>query len=983
MTRVPLYLKLVLLSAFLLTGISPAATDVQVNQDTDNSVQNEPSIAINKHYSGDLMNIVVAYNDIGKSLGASYSPDSGHFWFDVQLPAKWATTGDPSVAADNLGNVYACFLSYEGTAFYDKSGIYVCKSVDGGRTWTPPTTVDELIYTGVQPVKFSDKCMMTVDTNSGSPYENYIYVGWQRDDTNGHNSDVFFAVSNDAGNNFSAPIQVNDNPPQTAYAEGALPFVGAGGIVYMTWYDCYFRGHHPGSLYVDISTDGGTSFGTDIKAANFDAPPKYTYSNSGFKAKSFPSAAADPSDPMKLYITYCADPDGYFDRRVDQGKDPGVMPGGTPSWNPSVDREGSYVYIAWEDYRNGLQDIYFNRSTDDGRTWNLPDIGRLDQTDVAGADISKRVKLSSTGNHVYAIWEDYRMLPLHTGNIFVATSADNGATWNPDQMISTNTGNAQFPAITSIGNFVYAAWQDSITGTGGKLDIYFSGSLNNGVSWSAPIRVDHGTVGQYNSQYARLACQGAYVYCMWLDMSTGGYQPWYNYSANNGVSWSTPQMLSQGLGTWCQMPLQGGIACVGSNVFACWTDDRNGTSETFFNRSTNNGVLWGTDFRINDGGSASLWPFMDVQGSYVYIGWIDNRLSGPAANDVFFDFSADNGLTWQSPDIGPLDGGGIGPASFGVQISSEGSHVYATWTDARAPVPGAGDAYFSRSFDNGATWGAEVPLNHGTFPAGLSFGDYPHMSAGNGYVNVFWEDPRVWNLHNLYTNYSADNGNTFLSGGMDEADVFCVRSTDGGSSWQTPVKVNDDASNWAQVLPWVLVKANGLVDISYYSFRMSPKNLQFPGAELRLATSTNSGASFLPSNAIQDTIVTPMTSWVGEYNGMASLDTILYTVFTDFEQNNTSDILMDVSINPPASSTCCIPLTVGDIDQSGVIDITDVSVLVDNQFLTLTPLACEEEGNINYPGAGYSSSDLVVDITDLTILIDNQFLTLSPLPPCP
>ena len=80
---------------------------------------------------------------------------------------------------------------------------------------------------------------------------------------------------------------------------------------------------------------------------------------------------------------------------------------------------------------------------------------------------------------------------------------------------------------------------------------------------------------------------------------------------------------------------------------------------------------------------------------------------------------------------------------------------------------------------------------------------------------------------------------------------------------------------------------------------------------------------------------------------------------------------------------CCIPPTVGDCDQSGGVDITDISVLIDNQFLTLTPLPCEEEGNINYPGTSYPVTDTVVDITDLTILIDNQFLTLTPLPPCP
>jgi len=75
------------------------------------------------------------------------------------------------------------------------------------------------------------------------------------------------------------------------------------------------------------------------------------------------------------------------------------------------------------------------------------------------------------------------------------------------------------------------------------------------------------------------------------------------------------------------------------------------------------------------------------------------------------------------------------------------------------------------------------------------------------------------------------------------------------------------------------------------------------------------------------------------------------------------------------SMGCCLPPSVGDCDQSGSVDISDISVFIDNQFLTLTPLVCESEGDMDFNG--------FADITDLSILIDNQFLTLTPLPPCP
>jgi len=75
------------------------------------------------------------------------------------------------------------------------------------------------------------------------------------------------------------------------------------------------------------------------------------------------------------------------------------------------------------------------------------------------------------------------------------------------------------------------------------------------------------------------------------------------------------------------------------------------------------------------------------------------------------------------------------------------------------------------------------------------------------------------------------------------------------------------------------------------------------------------------------------------------------------------------------SPTCCLSPSVGDVNQSGNVDITDIQVMVDNQFIGLTPLPCEAEGDIDFSG--------IVDITDLQLLIDNQFVTLTPLPPCP
>ncbi|MCP4684411.1 MAG: glucose dehydrogenase [bacterium] len=100
----------------------------------------------------------------------------------------------------------------------------------------------------------------------------------------------------------------------------------------------------------------------------------------------------------------------------------------------------------------------------------------------------------------------------------------------------------------------------------------------------------------------------------------------------------------------------------------------------------------------------------------------------------------------------------------------------------------------------------------------------------------------------------------------------------------------------------------------------------------------------------------------------------LYILEYDALDGKVHKIVPDGVPDQCSSEACCQGPTVGDVNQSGGVDITDISVMIDNQFLTLAPLPCDEEADVDFSG--------LVDITDLSILIDNQFLTLTPLPAC-
>jgi len=80
---------------------------------------------------------------------------------------------------------------------------------------------------------------------------------------------------------------------------------------------------------------------------------------------------------------------------------------------------------------------------------------------------------------------------------------------------------------------------------------------------------------------------------------------------------------------------------------------------------------------------------------------------------------------------------------------------------------------------------------------------------------------------------------------------------------------------------------------------------------------------------------------------------------------------------PPGDACCCIASTGNvDNDQADVVDIADLTFLIDHLFINFPQLACPAEGNVDGDPAG------VVDIADLTFLIDHLFINFPPTTAC-
>ena len=369
-----------------LDGTTIVPPNVLVNQDTAAAPQNETAIAVDPNNPN---RIVGGANDyvtrtwscfvdgtpcsaLGDGYsGTYYSNDGGSTWCcnsnpdanytPTSDPAQIGTLipgverlvggiydagGDPSVAFDSQGNVYYAGLGFNRTS--PPNTVAVNKGTfDGGGTlsWSPPTFINQT----TSPSTLNDKEWIAVDSHSGSPFQDRIYVSWTRFIFNPHNgsyvqSPIFFVYSTDGGATFSTPENISAN---AHYSQGSHPVVGPDGTVYVFW-NGSTRLASLNSTYMAKSTDGGDTWSPPLSVATVTNIPGVR--NTVFRVNSYPAAAAAPNGDV--YATWNTEVD---DTTPIYTGDPGCayfIPGNHVSTCHSV--------------------AVYSKSTDSGQTWSDP-----------------------------------------------------------------------------------------------------------------------------------------------------------------------------------------------------------------------------------------------------------------------------------------------------------------------------------------------------------------------------------------------------------------------------------------------------------------------------------------------------------------------------------------------------------------------------------------------------------------------------------
>jgi hypothetical protein len=378
----------------------------------------EPSIAINP---ANPHQVIAAFQD---NAHIAYSVDAGQHW---QLATgvestKYRVSGDVSVAYDNEGRAYICYIAFDklGTFNYwahnsSRNGIYVRRSLDGGATWESAD-----IAATEQPdqanVPWEDKPYIVADTSHG-PHSGNLYIGWTRWTL--ADSQILFVRSTNHGKTWSKPIEIDTirglPRDDNGAIEGFDAAVAPDGTLYAVWTD----GTH---VVFTASQDGGLTFS--------------------------PARNIIDTAPTMFSLQAVARANGFAQISLD--------PRGGP--------KGRLLYVTWGDYRNGDVDVFVSSSSDQGRTWTSAVRVNDDPLHNGADQFFQWMAVDPADGAVYVVFYDRRDDPKNREQVVVlARSNDDGKTfqnysWMDRPFDAQSVFIGDYNGIAALNGRVYGVW---------------------------------------------------------------------------------------------------------------------------------------------------------------------------------------------------------------------------------------------------------------------------------------------------------------------------------------------------------------------------------------------------------------------------------------------------------------------------------------------------------------------------------------------
>jgi len=322
--------------------------------------------------------------------------------------------------------------------------------------------------------------------------------------------------------------------------------------------------------------------------------------------------------------------------------------GPSPSIAAGTDGVVYLAFAGWSGSTTG-DDIDFTKSSDGGRSWSTP----IRVNDDAGAAAQAEPSLAlDPANNIYIAWTDAR-----NGNndVYFSKSVNGGLTFGANLRVNEVTTNSQSEPDLAVdpvnSHLVHVVWTDTRSPILGP-DIFYANSTDGGLSFNPSLRVNDDVTSTEQGQPAIAVAPNRDVYVVWRDPRSAakGADIYFSKSSDFGATWSPNIYLNSDVGNVIQQDPTIAVDVAGT-IYVAWTDYRNANTapDIYEAWSANAGASFGANVQVNDdrGLAPQLNPSIAANAGKIQIAWADYRTGGATNYDIY-TASSEDGITWSA-----------------------------------------------------------------------------------------------------------------------------------------------------------------------------------------------------------------------------------------------------------------------------------------------------------------------------------------------
>jgi hypothetical protein len=363
------------------------------------------------------------------------------------------------------------------------------------------------------------------------------------------------------------------------------------------------------------------------------------------------------------------------------------------------------------------------------------------------------------------------------------------------------------------------------------------------------------------------------IYTVWYDTRRASADIYFSRSTDGGDSFNPSIRINDDQQGTIHYKPSLGVDAKGY-IYVAWRDDRNGHADIYFARSTDGGKSFSENIKLNDDpgwayqGNPSLAAGPE---GLIVVAWNENRDKN---DNVYFTLSHDGGVTFSKNQKANDDKGNAVQSHPTVAIGPNGLILIA-WQDFRH---GHSDIYMMRSADGGKTFSPNQKINNDDATAPQVS---PSVAISGKTVLIAWADYR--NDPILLSPPDSEKAEPawWEQVRKRNADIYYAVSRDGGITFASNARVNDDVMKASQAFPSTAVDGQGRLFVAWEDYRNE-------NADTYFAQSLTDGTRFGPNVKVNDD-----TGTAGQYHPslISDLSGRTYIIWTDVRdiQQTTSE----------------------------------------------------------------------------------------------